>query len=82
VVPEILSYEDLKGLTDLNETDGKPGIYWHPETGRHVTGPAALSEEGLDEVKDGYLVGETTKRVYTDAEEFLGFAGIGKFKDL
>jgi hypothetical protein len=81
VVPDVLSYEDLKGLTDLNETDGKPGIYWHPETGRHVTGPAAIPEEGLDEVKD-YLVGETTKRVYNDAEAFLGFAGIGKFKDL
>ena len=81
VVPNVLSYEELTGLSDLVETE-TAGIYWHPESGRHLTGPAALPEEGLDEVKDGYLVGETTKRVYNDAEEFLGFAGIGKFKDL
>jgi hypothetical protein len=81
VVPEVLSYEDLKGLTDLNETN-TAGTYWDPSAGRHVTGPAASSEEGLDEIKDGYLVGETTKRVYNDAEVFLGFAGIGKFKDM
>lgn len=80
VVPEVLSYEDLKALTGLTETD-TAGVYWHPETGRHVTGPAASSEEGLDEVKD-YLVGETTHRVYNDAEAFLGFAGVGKFADM
>lgn len=80
VVPEVLSYEELKGLPDLNETD-TAGTYWDPSAGRHVTGPAASSEEGLDEIKE-YLVGETTKRVYNDAEAFLGFAGIGKFKDL
>ena len=80
VVPEVLSYEDLKALTGLTETD-TAGVYWHPETGRHVTGPAASSEEGLDEVKD-YLVGETTRRVYNDEEAFLGFAGVGKFADM
>jgi hypothetical protein len=80
VVPEVLSYENLKALTGLTETD-TAGVYWHPETGRHVTGPAASSEEGLDEIK-GYLVGETTHRVYNDAEVFLGFAGVGKFADM
>jgi hypothetical protein len=80
VVPEVLSYEDLKALTGLTETD-TAGVYWHPETGRHVTGPAASSEEGLDEVND-YLVGETTHRVYNDEEAFLGFAGVGKFADM
>jgi len=80
VVPEVISYDDLKALTDLNETD-TAGVYWHPETGRHVTGPAASSEEGLDEIK-GYLVGETTHRVYNDAEVFLGFAGVGKYVDM
>jgi len=80
VVPEVLSYEDLKALTGLTETD-TAGVYWHPETGRHVTGPAASSEEGLDEIK-GYLVGETTHRVYNDAEVFLGYAGVGKFADM
>lgn len=80
VVPEVLSYEDLKALTGLTETD-TAGVYWHPETGRHVTGPAASSEEGLDEVKE-YLVGETTHRVYNDEEAFLGFAGVGKFADM
>lgn len=80
VVPEVLSYEDLKALTGLTETD-TAGVYWHPETGRHVTGPSASSEEGLDEVKE-YLVGETTHRVYNDAEAFLGYAGVGKFADM
>ena len=80
VVPEVLSYEDLKALIGLTETD-TAGVYWHPETGRHVTGPAASSEEGLDEVKE-YLVGETTHRVYNDTEAFLGFAGVGKFADM
>jgi len=80
VVPEVLSYEDLKALTGVTETD-TAGVYWHPETGRHVTGPVASSEEGLDEIK-GYLVGETTHRVYNDAEAFLGFAGVGKFADM
>jgi hypothetical protein len=81
---DILTIEDLVSMKDLNETD-KVGIYWHPETGRHVTGPDADPEEGMDEATmDGneYLVAETTKRVYNADEEFLGFAGIGKFKDI
>lgn len=79
VVPTVLELAELLELKDLAETK-EPGIYWHPETGRHVTGPSD-KDEGLDEVGK-YLVGENTKRVYDDAEEFLGYAGIGKFKDL
>jgi hypothetical protein len=76
---DILTIEELKGMKDLVETK-QVGIYWHPETGRHVTGPAVDSEEGLDEVGD-YLVGENTKRVFDKDEKFLGFA-VGKFKDI
>lgn len=79
VVAHVLTLAELRDLKDLAETG--PGMYWHPESGRNVTGPAASDEEGLDEIKE-YLVGETTKRVYNDAEVFLGYAGIGKFKDL
>jgi len=79
VVAHVLTLAEPRDLQDLAETG--PGMYWHPETGRNVTGPAASEEEGLDEIKE-YLVGETTKRVYNDAEVFLGYAGIGKFKDL
>jgi hypothetical protein len=85
VVPEVLSYEDLKALTGLTETD-TAGVYWHPETGRHVTGPIETSEEE-DEIKTmdktDYQVGESTRRVYdVETEAFLGFAGVGKFADM
>lgn len=76
---DILSIEELKGMKGLTETK-TVGIYWHPETGRHVTGQTD-SEEGLDEVDD-HLVGENTKRVYDKDEKFLGFAGIGKFESM
>lgn len=77
--------ELLAIAAELNDDDpDKVGIYWHPSTGRRVTGPVD-PEEGLDEVKFDnvdYLVGENTKRVYNAAEEFLGYAGIGKFKNM
>jgi ATP-dependent exoDNAse (exonuclease V) beta subunit len=76
---DILSIGELKEMKGLTETK-TVGIYWHPETGRHVTGQTD-SEEGLDEVGD-YLVGENTKRVYDNDEKFLGFAGIGKFESM
>jgi hypothetical protein len=76
---DILNIEELKGMKGLTETK-QVGIYWHPETGRHVTGQTD-SEEGLDEVGD-HLVGENTKRVYDKDENFLGFAGIGKFESM
>ena len=80
---DILSIEELKEMKGLTKDEDKaPGMYWHQETGRFVTGPAASSEEGLDEVGD-YLVGETTKRVYTKKDEkFLGFAGMFKFEKI
>lgn len=77
---DILSIEELKGMKGLTETD-KVGIYWHPETGRHVTGPAELKDEDYIEVGD-HLVGETTKRVVDSDDKFLGFAGIGKFEGI
>jgi translation initiation factor 1 (eIF-1/SUI1) len=77
--------ELLAIAAELNDDDpDKVGIYWHPSTGRRVTGPID-PEEGLDEVKFenvDYLVGENTKRVYNATKEFLGYAGIGKFKDM
>jgi hypothetical protein len=79
---DILSIEELKDMEGLTKDEDKaPGMYWHQETGRFVTGPAASSEEGLDEVGD-YLIGETTKRVYDKDEKFLGFAGMFKFEKI
>ena len=85
VVPEVLSYEDLKALTGLTVDNGKPGVYWHPETGHCVTGPAETEEEDTIKEMDGtdYQVGETTHRVYdVETEEFLGFAGMFRFKSM
>jgi hypothetical protein len=79
---DILSIEELKDMEGLTKDEDKaPGMYWHQETGRFVTGPAASSEEGLDEVGD-YLIGETTKRVYDKDDKFLGFAGMFKFEKI
>jgi hypothetical protein len=77
---DILSYEELKGMKGLTEAD-KVGMYWHPETGRHVTGPAELKDEDYIEVGD-HLVGETTNRVIDKDDNFLGFAGIGKLEGI
>jgi hypothetical protein len=78
---EILTIEELQEVKDeLTETK-TVGVFWNPSKGVHVTGPVASSEEGLDEVGD-HLIGETTKRVYNKDETFLGFAGIGEFKDI
>jgi hypothetical protein len=78
VVPTVLTLAELMERKNLVQT--KTGMFWDPDAGENVTGPTD-SDEGLDEVGD-YLVGENTKRVYNGAEEFLGYAGIGKFKDL
>jgi hypothetical protein len=78
VVPKILTLAELMERKNLVQT--KTDMFWDPDAGENVTGPTD-SDEGLDEVGD-YLVGENTKRVYNGAEEFLGYAGIGKFKDL
>uniref|UniRef100_A0A6C0CHV2 Uncharacterized protein n=1 Tax=viral metagenome TaxID=1070528 RepID=A0A6C0CHV2_9ZZZZ len=77
---DILSYEELKGMEGLTETD-KVGIYWNAHEGRHVAGPAELKDEDYNEVGD-HLVGETTMRVIDKDDNFLGFAGIGKLKDV
>ena len=78
ITADILNIEELVGMK-LTKTN-TVGIYWNPETGRHVTGQTD-SEEGLDEIGD-YLVGENTKRVYDKHEKFVGFAGIGEFEKM
>jgi hypothetical protein len=49
-----------------------------------VTGPAEVSEEDMEEgTFQGaeILIGEKTRRVYNSEEEFMGWWGIGKFKE-
>lgn len=80
--PDVLTYKQLKELKGLTETD-EPGIYITKQ-GKPVTGPAEISEEEMNEAtyKDAeILIGETTKRVYNSDEEFLGYWGVGEFKD-
>lgn len=67
-----------------NLTEVSPGIYQHKTTGERVTGPAEDTDEDFDDPTtvdgDEYIVGQTTKRVYTESsEEFVGYWGVGKF---
>lgn len=83
---DILSIEELKGMEGLTKDEDKaPGMYWHQETGRFVTGPAETEEEDTIKEMEGtdYQVGETTHRVYdAKTEKFLGFAGMFRFKSM
>ena len=86
IIADILSYDELKGMEGLTKDEDKtPGMYWHQETGRFVTGPAETDEEDTIKEMDGtdYQVGDETKRVYdVTTEKFLGFAGMFKFEKI
>lgn len=80
-LPDVLTYKQLKELKGLTETE--PGVY-RTKQGKFVTGPAEVPDEDMEdgtfEAAD-LLIGENTRRVYNSDEEFIGFWGIGKFKD-
>ncbi len=80
-LPDVLTYKQLKELKGL--TEAGLGVF-RTKQGKLVTGPAELPDETMDDgTFEGaeVLIGETTKRVYNSDEEFIGFWGIGKFKD-
>ena len=64
------------------------GVYWDLAKKRFVKGPDAVDDEDATEVTfhgSVYMVGETSKRVYTindDADVFVGFVGVGAFKEM
>lgn len=83
-----LTLKQLQAITLLSESEklGK-GVYWDGDSGRQVTGPDRDDDEELDEKtfkKTKYIVGDTTGRIYTDDDdqEFVGYIGIGKFKEM
>jgi hypothetical protein len=76
-----LTYKELKELKGLKETDDP--LVFRAKKGL-VTGPAEISEEEMDEgTFEGIdvLIGVDTRRVYNSEEEFMGWWGVGKFKE-
>jgi hypothetical protein len=87
---------DLEQLRDLQNkkllatpsSTNKVGVYWDAENGRWVTGPNQDDDEDMTEKNfqgKTYAIGDNTGRVYevTDNKDiFVGFAGVGVFKDL
>lgn len=82
-----LSLEELQSIEKISESDElEKGVYWDADNGRHVTGPERDQDEDLDDKtfkKTKYIVGEKTGRVYLDDDEsFVGYIGVGKFKEM
>ena len=78
---EELTYKELKDLKNLKETNDP--LVFSTKKGL-VTGPAEVSDEDMEEglFKGAeILIGEKTRRVYNSEEEFMGWWGIGKFKE-
>jgi hypothetical protein len=87
-VHTVLSHAELKKITKLSPMDD-PAKYFDGSTGKFITGPLEDNDEDMTEPQEfegkTYSIGETTGRVYlvTDDEpdKFVGFAGVGKFKN-
>lgn len=84
-----LTLEELQGIEMLATPEGGPmGVYWDADDGRWVRGPIQDDDEDLVEKKfkgKAYAIGETTGRIYEttdDRDVFVGFAGVGAFRDL
>lgn len=84
-----IKLEDLQTNEFIVTVDGSPeGVFWDGKTGRWVRGPRADDDEDLVGKKfngQEYMVGEKTGRVYRETDnrdEFVGFVGVGKFKDM
>ena len=76
-----LTYKELKELKALKETDDP--LVFRTKKGL-VTGPDEVSDEDMEDgLFEGaeILIGEKTRRVYNSEEEFMGWWGIGKFKE-
>lgn len=84
-----LSLEDLQKIEMIGSPEGGPvGVFWDADDGRWVRGPGRDDDEELTEKKfkgKDYAIGDKTGRVYEitdDKDVFVGFAGVGLFKEL
>ena len=80
-----VSYEELVTFTTVETPT--PGVYWDTVNKVFVRGPNAVpDEEVIETTFEGalYVVGEVSKRVYVvgDTDVFVGFAGVGAFKNM
>ena len=83
--------DDLRNNDMLITVEGAPdGVFWDGKTGRWIRGPDAIDDEDLVEQtfnKLVYEVGEKSARIYRfneekDRHEFVGYVGVGKFRDM
>lgn len=86
---DVKDVEELQNNEFIVTVDGSPeGVFWDGKNGRWVRGPAAIDDEDLVEVKFGgveYMVGEQSCRIYRETDnrdEFVGYIGVGKFRDM
>jgi hypothetical protein len=84
-----LTLEKLQAIDMIATPEGgEIGVYWDADDGRWVRGPSQDDDEDLIEKKfkgKTYAIGETTGRVYEttdDRDVFVGFAGVGAFREL
>lgn len=84
-----LELDELQKIDMLATPEGGPvGVFWDADDGRWVRGPDQDDDEDLVEKKfkgKTYAIGETTGRVYEttdDRDVFVGFAGVGAFREL
>lgn len=84
-----LTLEKLQAIEMLATPEGGPvGVYWDADDGRWVRGPEQDDDEDLTEKKfkgKTYAIGDITGRVYEttdDRDVFVGFAGVGAFREL
>jgi hypothetical protein len=87
-----VTLEELQKNTTLVVVgmDGPQHTFWDFEKQVFLTGPDSDSEDNdITVKKDGvtYFVGKTSGRVYKETDEgaedeFVGYVGVGKFKDL
>lgn len=80
-----VSYEELVTFTTVETPT--PGVYWDTVNKVFIRGPNAVPDEEVVETTfEGalYVVGEVSKRVYVvgDTDVFVGFAGVGAFKNM
>lgn len=85
---EDLSLKELQSVEMIATPDKFVGVFWDGDKGRWIRGPEQDDDEDLTEKKfkgKTYGIGDKTGRVYelTDNKDiFVGFVGVGAFKDL
>ena len=89
--PKDKTLEELKAIEMIATPGGEfEGVYWDADDGNWVRGPPAVEDEDLVEIgfgKKTFVVGEQSHRVYVEAENggsdvFVGYVGVGHFKDM